>query len=345
MNQRKAKTAKPEGTKAKRTKAGKTPEPEPVTTLAEAKAMAVKEDSLFEFYKIFPYGPPRGGMQPCKTRLCDPPCQSVSKANLQTTLATVCADAYGEGDFIALRVGADSKGQSQGLPDAYWLIRVKPNKHGIPCRKAEQIALDDEDHAHLETLKRHPALILASEEDEQRERGARATEEETGKLIEIEGRPYIVTRDELVKFDHEHGYSYHENPWAALFRDYAASRDDIDPDEWRRLGDPYQLQRGTLAGQMAAKYFDLMPNPQAGEGMRPHDYIRLRMSQGADRDEIISELTDRAGPFRLPLSKATTFYNSVMRSEQMKRKKERERQKEQGQANPPVQATKKRAKK
>jgi hypothetical protein len=332
MNQKSKKTAKRDGAKKQ---ASKPAEPEP-----EQKAESA---TLFEFYKIYPYGQPRGGMQSCETRLCDPPCQRVSKINLQIVLETTCAEAYAEGYFIALRVGADSKGQPQGLPDAFWLIRVKPNEHGLPCRKAEQIPLDNEDHEHLETLKRIPALIQVSPEDKQRERESIAPEEETGKLIEIEGQPYIVTRDELVKFDHQKGYDYQKNPWAALFREYkhSSERSDLDDAEWRRLGDPYQWQRGVLASQMAAKHFDLMPDPEFKDESL-HEYVRRRkFGEDAPKKVIVAELVGKG----LKVDDADRTYRNAMRGPQKARNKEQRKQTSVAKKATPTSRTKSRSKK
>lgn len=293
------KTTRRKGAGKKRAKA--------VDSKVEQKA---EPSTLFEFYKIFPPDRPRHGYQ---TELCDPSCQRVSKINLQTTLATACAESYGKGDFIALEVGGASEGLAQGLALAYWLISVKPNKYGIPCRKAEQIAMSDEDHEHLNNLERVPVLVPISEEEENG-----APEKEPGVLFKI---------------DHEHGHSYRKDPMTDAIRAYK------DSEEWRRLFSPDATQRRVCAGQMAAKYFDLMPDPQAGEGMKPTNYIRLRIAQGADRNEIINELTSRSGAFGLPLSKANTHWESVRRSDQIKRKKEREKEQK------PAKAAKTKAKK
>jgi hypothetical protein len=263
------------------------------------------EAVLFEFYRIIPRdNNPRSGVEP---KICTPSCQRVSKTNLQATLAMICAEAYGEGDFIALEVGGASEEQAQGLPIAYWLIRVKPNKYGMPCREAKQIALDDKDHEGLSAMKRRPALIRASEEDEQREREAGAAEEETGLLVRI---------------DHDQGYDYRYDPAIEAIRNYKK-----DDEAWQQLWEPDRAQRRMYAHIMVSSFFDLMPNPQAGEGMRPHDFIRLRMSDGAGREEIINDLTSRSGPFHLSEKQAKTAYNSVMRGKQQMRKKEKEKEK------------------
>jgi len=273
MNRKTNKAAKPDASATKQPKASKAqtrktkrpPKPEPSITPEEHTATKAKPArkatttrKLFEFYRSTDDSiiDMKGWY---RVEPCDPPHQHATRR----TLAAICAESYGAGNFVALQVGMNAEGKPQGLPRSYWVIKVR---HGRSPAFKEVFPSD----ASLKNRRQVQFFIPASEDDKQREREAGGTEEEGGKLIEIEGRPYVVNRDELVKLE--------GHPFLSAFT--------LD-------GDVYKVQRGGEASQVAAEFLNTLPDPS----ITLNQLIAMLKEDELSERKIIDSLVERRWEF------------------------------------------------